>query len=101
VKNERGVHFAWRKDSRVQHLALRGPRPEHLATYCNKYWVQEHVLPAWSHAPVPDDERRPCLLCVGWLTRNGASWAPLLEWMVGQGGRIRPNLPKPRYLLAV
>lgn len=95
------IRWAIRKYSAVQHLAIIG-RGENLATYCNKYWIQDHVRPAWEASPdeLPFDPEqwRPCMLCISWLARNGATWAPLIEWMRWQGRAIRPDTARARYL---
>jgi len=95
--------WAWRKGSKVVHLGVRG-RGIHegqIATYCNKYWVRDHVLPVWDIKGDPPTDRRPCLLCIGWLARNGASWEVLMSWMKAQGRVVYPDTPKPRHLTQV
>jgi hypothetical protein len=97
------TQWAWRRAGKVQHLAVvgRGRHDGELATYCNRLWIADHVRPVWTVDDLPHSERRPCLLCVGWLTRNGASWKVLLEWMRAQGAHIRPDTPRPVRLVAV
>ena len=94
--------WAWRRDSVVQHVAINGKKEGQLSTYCNRYWIRDHVLPMWEmQSDEPNDDRRPCLLCVGWLARNGAAWTPVLDWMRAESKRNRPNTPQARHLTAV
>lgn len=95
------VKWAWRKERDTpQHLALTS-RGQELATYCNRYWVQDHVRKDWELSTVQHPDKRPCLLCIGWLARNGASHAALIHWMLAEAGRTRPSTPQARYLKAV
>lgn len=100
--SRRPVLWSWRKGSPVQHVAITG-RGSQLATYCNRYWVQGHVRPAWADpSEVANPERRPCLLCVGWLTRNNPdSWRPLIHWMASQAAVNQPRRAAARHLEAV
>jgi hypothetical protein len=95
------ARWGWRHDGKVQHLATHGKRSNQRATFCNRFWIDDHVLKDWTWSDIPESDRRPCLLCVGWVARNGTGNRALINWMMGQARLVRPDTPQPRYLEAV
>ena len=94
------VWMGWRKDGKVQHVAVRGRgknKGKH-ATACNTRWIRRDVLKDWVFDLVPHPDRRPCILCQVRYVREGASWRVMLDWLRAQAAAIKLATPKEERL---